>query len=529
MQTPDVIYFNGEVHAFDLDENVYEALAVKKGRIIAVGSNDTICSFQSKETRLINLHHKTVIPGFIDAHIHLFKLGFNLSYVDCRLDSIGAVRQAIWERAKMCKNQEEWIIGWGFDESLYKEGRKLNKWDFEDIKNPVYITRYCLHEAVVNEAAMRRTGITNSTEINNGIIEKDKTGEATGLLIEKAMSLAEDALPPYTEESMEKAIRLANQHLIKNGITGVHEAGMGFLIDPYMEFNVLEQMSKAGTLHVRMYLMILGEYFKDFMETHQHVGTEKLKLGSMKLFADGTLSGQTAAVMEPYKETEIKGMLLHSDAYYEEYLALAQELNKQVAIHAIGDRAIDQVLRIFEIHPRRDLRHRIEHTTLSNEMILKRMKDLHAIPIPQPLLLHMAGDMYELKDEFLENVFAVKSFVDNNLMPAGSSDAPVVDCNPLLGIYAAMTRETLTGKVIGKDQKIMLKDAIKMYTINAAHASFEEGNKGSIETGKFADFTILPEGFMQYSAEEVKQTKIEMTIINGQIIYRNSNMNHPGV
>lgn len=531
MLDPETIYYNGEIHALDRKNNIYEAIATRGGQITAVGSNEEVLRYKMARTKLINLENKTMIPGFIDAHLHIFHLGFNLSYVNCRLHSIKEVVKAIKERAKKSKNDDEWIIGCSFDESLYKEARKLNKWDFKDVKNPVYITRYCHHEAVVNESALQKTKITEETEIINGIIERNESGEATGLLIEQAMTFIENILPPYTEENMRLAVKLANDHLIENGITSAHEAGLGFLVDPYKEFKVLQEMSAEGTLNVKLYLMIMAQYFQEFTEKYEHFNSDQLTLGAMKLFADGTLSGKTAAVIDPYQDSNDRGMLLYSDEKMKKYIKIAHEMKKQVGVHAIGDRAIDQVVSIYEAvirdYPRHNHRHRVEHTTLSNIDILSRMNRINCIPIPQPTLIHTAGDVYakNIEKELLENVFSLKSFMEYELNPAGSSDSPIVDCSPLLGIYAAMTRETLKGKVIGEDQRLVLKDAIKMYTKNAAYAALEEHIKGSIEVHKFADLTVLPEGFMNYSAEEVKRTDVEMTIIDGKVMYQKKNKN----
>lgn len=511
----------------DDSDSVHEAIAIQNGRISALGSSEEILRLKSETTKLVNLNNKTVLPGFIDAHQHLFPLGFNLTYVDCRLNSIEEVVEAIEKAAEQSKTESEWIIGWGFDESLYKEKRKLNKWDFSHVENPVYITRYCHHEAVINEVAIQKANITNETVVDNGIIEKNDQNEITGLLIEKAMLLVEKELPPYTEENMTKALQLAIQKNLENGITAVHDAGLGFLIDPYKEYKVIKKLDDQGMLHLQIYLMVLAEYFNEFLEEMEHQETNNVKFGPMKLFLDGTLSGKTAAVVNPYKNSDDRGMLLYTDEELKRYVKFAHDKGKQVAVHAIGDRAVEQILSIYETvnneNPREDVRHRIEHTTLSNEKILSRMKEMKIIPVPQPALIHTAGDAYveNLEEEFIDNIFSIRQFISNGLMPAGSSDSPVIDCSPFLGIYAAMTRETVNGQVVGEKEKITLKSALKMYTINAAHASFSEQEKGTIEVGKCADLVVLPEAFMNFTAEEIKQTEVEMTVVNGQVVYEN--------
>lgn len=520
---PDIILINGDVHSLDEYNRQYEAIAVTNGKISALGLNEEILAFSKDKTTIIDLNGKTVLPGFIDAHLHLFPLGFNLSYVNCQCDSIEAVVDAIKEKAATVKTEDEWIIGWGFDESKYKEKRKLTKWDLKDIKNPVYITRYCLHEAVVNEAAMKKAQIEKDTYVTGGIIDKNERGELTGLLIEKAMKLVENVIPPRTKEEMVNAIKLANNHLLQNGFTSVYDAGLGIFNDPFKEFEVLKEACEKKFIQLNIHFMVIAEHYEQFIEQYHATSLPQLKLGAMKVFADGTLSGYTAALFKPYQSKETTGILHYSDEAMQQVMELAFKLNKQVAVHAIGDRAIDQVLRIIEQlkrqYPNYQLRPRIEHTSVSNEEIRNRMKQLQVIPVPQPTLIYLAGDMYDLDQSRLNNVFALKSFLNKDLKPAASSDAPVVDCNPFIGMYAAMKRHTLSGKSIGSDQKLNLREAVKMYTINAAYAMHEENMKGTIEKNKNADFTVLPQGFMDFTAEEVKNAAVEMTIINGKVLY----------
>ena len=198
----------------------------------------------------------------------------------------------------------------------------------------------------------------------------------------------------------------------------------------------------------------------------------------------------------------------------------------QCAIHAIGDQAIEIVLDVYEKvnkeYPRTNHRHRIEHAAITNAEIINRMKDLGVIPIPQPTLVHYAGDTYvnNLDEKLVEYIFANKTFIDHGLKPAGSSDNPIVPCSPMLGIYAAMTRETDQGNVLLPNERISLFEALSMYTKNAAFAAFEEDIKGTLEVGKVADMTILPSGFLEFKPEKIKNTKVEMTIIDGNIVYQ---------
>ena len=206
---PDLILHHGTVVTMDRDFRLAEAVAVKNGKIMATGTNEEVLQNKGPETKVIDLGGKTVTPGFIDAHQHMVNFGYNLANVNCRKSSIEEVVSAIRERAASSQ-PDEWIIGWGFDEAGFKEGRNLHKKDFEGIPNPVYIMRYCHHAAVVNERALNLAGITNETTVNNGIIEKDESGNVTGVLVEQAKRLVEEIMPPFTKELTKKAVKLAD-------------------------------------------------------------------------------------------------------------------------------------------------------------------------------------------------------------------------------------------------------------------------------------------------------------------------------
>lgn len=526
--SPDLIMHHGTIVTMDKNDRICEAIAVKEGEITAVGSNEEILAQKSRKTRFIDLEGKTLLPGFIDAHQHMFIFGFNLLYVDCRLPSIEAVVAAVKEKAEE-SGPDDWIIGWGYDEDMFKEKRKLHKSDFEGIEQPVFITRYCAHAASVNERALNMANITRHTAIQNGIIEKDEQGEPTGVLVEQAKSLVEKVMPDYTKEQMKEAIKLANNYYIKDGLTSVHEAGMGFFTDTFKEYEVLQEVNKEGNLDVRMYLMVLGDFFDEFMQDKEVSSRKdaKLRIGSMKLFGDGTLSGKTAAVSQDFKGSPgERGMLILTDEELEQRVTAAHKTGHQVAIHAIGDRTINQVLDVYEkvqtAYPKNHLRHRIEHSTITDERILMRMKKLGVIPVPQPALVYFSGDVYQknLHEPAVHHVFANKDFIDYDLKPAGSSDCPIIPASPLLGIAVAMDRTTVSGHTFIPDQRVTLQEALRMYTIYAAHAAFEEDIKGSLEAGKVADMVVLPPGFMEFSSDEIKNTEVEVTIIGGEIVYQ---------
>lgn len=527
----DLILKNGQIISLDDSMHQYEAIAVKQGRIIALGSNEKVSSLVNNDTKKINLKGKTVIPGFVDGHQHMIKTGFKLLYVDCDKKSISEVVTAIKKKASK-SNKNDWIIGVGFDDSKFKEKRMLHKEDLSEVINPVFIYHYSNHHAVANDRALELAGIKNSTkDPESGKIEKDSFNELTGVLIEKGMDPVKSVIPPVTNEELKEAIILANNHYISQGITGVHEAGIGLMTGSLREFQVYQELRKDNQIDIRIYAMFLDSFFEEISNMHLlgGYGDEMLKIGSIKLFIDGTLSGKTSATSEDYiGENAGRGIWMMDINELEEKVIRAHKLGYQVAVHAIGDEGVRAVLNAIEKaqkkYPRDDCRHRIEHAGIMNNELIKKMKELNVIPVPQPAFIYLNGDVYlkVLHPKLKNNLYRSKSFFDEGLVPVGSSDAPVISSSVMLGIYSLMSRKTTSGEVISPEESLPLVDALKMYTRNPAYSSFQEDEVGTLEIGKRGDLTILPSGFMNFTEEQVKNTLIEMTIIGGKIVYQNT-------
>jgi predicted amidohydrolase YtcJ len=527
----DLALINGQIISMDTQKNEYEGVAIKNGRIICMGSTQEIHGVIGEDTEIVDLNGKTVLPGFIDAHQHMLYLGFNLSYVNCNKESIDDLVNAIKERASV-SNPTDWIIGIGFNEVKFKEKRLPRAEDFADIPNPIFIMRYCLHTAVVNQVSLSLAGINQTTlEPMGGEIIKDRHGTVTGVLREKAVELVKKVMPSYTRQEMKKALTLANNHYVSEGITAVHEAGMGFFTDSMDEFRVFQEMTFDESIQVRIYGMVLDKFFPIFKEAGllMGFGNAKLKIGPMKMFSDGTLNGRTASVTEAYLDPAgTRGMMVLTKEELEEKVLQAHKEGYQISIHAIGDHAINQVITAYEKaltqYPRNDHRHRIEHCSVTTPLIIQRMKNLDLIPVLQPGILHIAGDVYRkvLKPHVLKGVYPIKTFFQEGICVAGSSDAPVVPSSPMFGMYVAMTRQTGENETIVPEQQISLYQAIKMYTVNAAFASFSEKDQGTLETGKLGDLVVLPQNFMSFSPEEVRDVKVEMTVIGGKVVFENN-------
>lgn len=524
----DVVMFNGRIVSMDDKKSEYEALAAKNGRIIGLGAKKDIDDWIGDPTVSIDLEGKTVLPGFIDAHQHMVNFGFYLSQVNCDVDSIGELVDAVKEKAATL-NKDDWVIGIGFNENRFREKRFPNAADFAGIPNPVYILRNCLHTAVVNQTTLQLAGINAYTpDVAGGEIVRDSRSRPTGILKEKAADIVKHILPPFTLEEIKEAITSADREYTKLGITGVHEAGMGFFTNSMNEFRAFQEMSLDRSLNVRVYGMILDSFFEHAKELKliTGFGNDKLKIGSIKMFSDGTLNGRTAFVSEEYRDPagEHGSMVISTEELEKKVLEYHRE-GFQVAIHAIGDRAILQVIAAYEkalkAFPRANHRHRIEHTTVTTPEIIERIAELELIPVPQPTFLNAAGDVYKsvLQPKVADRLKPLKTFVERGIKAAGSSDCPVVTSSPLFGIYCAMTRETKSHSVLSPNERLSLEEALQLYTVNAAYAAFAEHEQGTLEIGKFADAVVLPEGFLSFSAEQVRDTTVELTMIGGEIVY----------
>ncbi|MEC5423268.1 amidohydrolase [Virgibacillus sp. C22-A2] len=521
----DLVLENGHIVTLDDEMREHQAIAMKNGRILELDTSK-IPSLISDETKVIDLDGKTVLPGFIDAHQHMIQFGYKLLCVDCNLESISDVVSAIENKAKSAE-PDEWIIGLGFNEANFKENRMLHREDFTHIENPVMITRYCYHAAVVNQKALIVSEINESTvNPEGGEIVKDNFNRLTGELREKALDIVKASIPPLTDREIEEAIFSANNFYLTQGITAVHEAGMGHLTGELKEFRLFQKLSLNGSLDIRVYGMVLDQFFNEVADAKlvTGFGNQKLRLGSIKFFSDGTISGQTASISENYSGSDSnRGMMMMPNSELKERIIAAHKEGFQVAVHAIGDKAIELVLIAYEealeLYPRKDHRHRIEHCGIVTPEIIKRMKKLHVIPVPQPAFIYLNGDVYMdvLPDKLKNLLYPAKTFIEEGLKPAGSSDCPVITSSVLLGISSAMSRATRNGNIVSSSEQVTLVEAIEMYTKNAAYAAFEENEVGTIEIGKRGDLTILPPNFMTFSAEEVRETNVEMTVIEGDI------------
>ena len=497
-----------------------QAIAIQNDKIAKVGTNKEIEPWIRKDTKVIDLKGRTVVPGFIDTHVHVTGFGRSLAWVDLRdVQSIREIQERLKKRVQETP-KGRWIMGGGWDQERLVERRYPTRWDLDDFspENPVVFNRVCGHICVTNSKALELTGITaETTPPPGGQIDKDpNTGEPTGILRENAMDLVCKAMPPPSEEELTEAATLACQKAVEAGLTSLH-----WMIYSPIEIRIIQKFRAQNKLPLRVYLVVPVELLDPLIDLGlcTGFGDSMIRIGSIKIVADGSLGARTAALHEPYSDDPAtKGMMLYAQEELNELVAKAHKAHLQLAIHAIGDQTIDMVLtaleKALEETPRKDHRHRIEHASVLNEALIRRMKRLEVIASIQP---HFVISDFWVVDRVGPTrarwVYPFKTLLQDGIQVAGGSDCPVEPINPLLGIYAAVAREALP------QERITVDDALRVYTVNGAYASFEENVKGSIEEGKLADFVVLSHDPLTIPSSKIKDIRVETTIMGGRVVY----------
>lgn len=515
----DLILINGNIITMHPKQPTAQAVAIRHGRFAAVGTNQQILSHAGEKTKKVDLKGKTVVPGFIDAHVHGASLGQVLSQINLRdAKSIKQIQLRVRQRATEIP-EGQWILGRGWDQDRLRERRHPSRFDLDQAapSHPVLLLRVCGHIGSINSEAMKEAGIFRQTKPpKGGLIDKDsKTGEPNGVLRENALKLVFDVLPETTPEEVTDTCLRACKTMVEKGITSAH-----WIINNSAELQTLQQLDNKNLLPLRIYAVIPIELLDNLVALglSTRFGGEKIRIGSVKILVDGSLGARTAALKKPYEDApKTKGMLLYSQNKLEMLVEKAHRSNLQLAIHTIGDRTTEIVLeileKVLEKTPKENHRHRLEHVSVMNQRLLDKMGRLKVIASVQP---HFIISDFWITDRLGTSrarwTYALKSLNRETIM-IGGSDAPVEPVSPILGIFAAVARQT------AHEERLTIDQALRCYTINAAYGSFEEDIKGSIEKDKLADLIVLSKDPFKTAPEQIKQIQVEMTIISGAIVY----------
>ena len=528
---PDAIYINGKIVTVDSSFSIAEAMAVSGGKFQAVGKNAEIRKLAGSNTRVIDLHGKTVVPGLEDSHLHNAGGGPGVDLSTAR--SIADVLAAVGQRVKSVPPGEVVISNGDWHEAQLTEQRLPLRRDLDAVspQNPVVLIRGG-HEYILNSAALEKWHISKSTAApEGGQISRYPDGEPNGELVDKARTLVTLPAPKLTLEQQIENWTAQYRKLNAAGLTSVRHPGIS--LDQY---RLLQEMKRRGLLTMRLNVLLSapanpdGDKVKAFIQSSgvkPDEGDEWLRVGGMKLVADGGFEGgfMRDAYEEPYgRHGAYRGLQLIPQ---DRFTAIVKELNRlgwRVGTHAVGDAAIDEVLAGYEAanaeHSIAGKRWAIEHGFIPREEHFARMKALGLVATVQNHL-YLAGPslVRYWGPKRAAWVTPVRAYLEHGIMAASGTDASVVPYPPLWTIYHFVTRDTISGGVLGPDQKITRQEALRLSTINNAYLTFEEKIKGSIEPGKLADFVVLDEDILTVPDKRIEKMKVLMTVVGGKAVY----------
>jgi len=519
----DLIVHQANIYTVDKEFKQAEAFAVKDGKFVAVGSNKEIMA-EYEATEVIDLQGAFIYPGFIDAHAHFYGYGTGLQVADLTgADSFEElITRVVAHREK--HPGQTWILGRGWDQNLWKKKafpsrEKLDEL-FPDV--PVLLTRIDGHAALANSKALSLGGITASTALLGGkvIVERNVP---TGVLIDNAIGLVSEKIPELTASEKRTALLSAQKNCFQVGLTTVADAGLSREI-----IELMEEMQEEGSLKMRIYAMVsptpedMAYYFN-----RGPYRKDRMTVKGFKIFGDGALGSRGAALLQPYHDSpDEQGFLLSSPKDFEKLAVSMYEHDFQMNTHCIGDSTNRVLLDIYAkvLKGKNERRWRIEHAQIVNEKDVAKFGQYNIIPSVQPT--HATSDMYWAEDrlgqERMKDAYIFKELLDQNHLIALGSDFPVESVNPLYGFHAAVARKDAENWPQGgfqSENRLSREEALKGMTIWAAYANFEEDQKGSIETGKFADFVILEQDIMTEREEELRSLPVKGTYIGGERVY----------
>jgi predicted amidohydrolase YtcJ len=530
--SPNLIIVNAKVRTMEESRPTAEAVAIFGNRIIAVGSSEEIRKLAGTGTRIIDAKQQLVLPGFNDSHVHFLSGGFQLSSVDLRdagtPDEFASRIKAFAER----RPAGRWITGGDWDHERWA-GAPLPTKELIDRftpDTPVFVSRLDGHMALANSLALKLAGVTRQTpDPPGGLIVRDpKTGEPTGVLKDAAMSYVWKVIPESSFEEKLAAARAATDHAARLGVTSVQDMSAG------NDVGVYQTLLDRNELKTRVYAVSPLPAWERLARTgvRAHFGSDMLRIGGLKGFADGSLGSTTAFFYEPYKDAPETSGLAGDEMFPEgAMLGRARDADRaglQVMIHAIGDRANEQILSIFEKVTRENgaqhRRFRIEHAQHLRRDDIARFGRLKVIASMQPYHAIDDGRWAEKRIgyERAKTTYAFRSLLDAGAMLAFGTDWTVAPLDPMLTIYAAVTRRTLDGKNPNgwiPEQKITVEEAIRAYTVGSAYAEFQDGVKGSLSPGKLADVVILSRDIFKIVPNEIEKAKVVLTIMDGRVVY----------
>ena len=531
----DLILHNGRIWR-GREEGTCEALAVWQGRVLASGGNAEMLALKGDATEVIDLKGRFASPGLIDNHLHLIATGIAMGWVDATpaaAPTLDALGKAIAARAAVTP-KGNWIRARGYDQVKLDIGRHPTRQELDRIApdHPLVLTRACGHVSIANSRALALGNVSETTAVPEGGVIGVTDGKLNGFLAENAQHLVTDAMPPATTAELIEAIERAGKHLLSFGITSCMDAAVGHVAG-FAEIQAYEMAKLARRLPVRVWLTLLGDPGVSIVEDCWRAGLisgagdDMLRVGGVKIFLDGSAGGRTAWMTKPYSDEPGNfGVRMLPDSTVEEIVRDCHARGYQMACHAIGDGAIEQLVTAYEKalaeNPDPDRRHRVEHCGFSSPAQNARMRAAGILPAPQMAFIHDFGDSYVavLGEERGNASYPIGTWTRMGMKPSTGSDSPVCSPNPFPNLHAMVTRQTGKGTVMDAGEALGREEALQAYTEYGAWSQKAEAVKGRLVAGQWADIAVFDNDLINADPQTVLSgTRCVMTLLGGRIAH----------
>ena len=539
MDNMDRIFYNGQIKTLDDQYPMVSAVAVKNGIVMAVGGDEELKALAGPATEMVNLKGAFMCPGLIDSHMHLLLLSNKLRRTDIGVaKTFKECMDIMAKAAEAKKGTDGWAMGIGFNQDDWTDCNEVpTRLDLDKACGdvPAYIERACGHIATLNTKAMELMGMMNEKEGESQYkLRYFEDGTPNGVLCEDTVRLVEEYFPVPTVPEMKQLILMGANYIASKGLAGVHSDDLNLVV-PVKDMPVIlqayKELSEADELPIRVHQqcrMLNLPMIEKFCSEYK-VRTKwgkNFTIGDIKIMGDGSLGAHTAVLRGEYKNApDDHGISLHDDEELYAMFRVAHNAGYPIVVHVIGDGAMDQVVNGYELvmneNPKPNMRHGIIHCQIMDEAQQDRFVKLNLLAYAQPVFVRYDSQIVDdcVGSELAKTSYNWRRYIDLGVHMSGGSDCPVEDCDPLANLYYAVTRMGMDGKPWYPENGVTMEEALRMFTIEGAYSAFEEAERGSITIGKYADFTVLDKNIMKNPPEELLNTKVLMTVVNGKTVY----------
>ena len=539
MDNMDRIFYNGQIKTLDDQYPMVSAVAVKNGIVMAVGSDEEMKALAGPATEMVDLKGAFMCPGLIDSHMHLLLLSNKLRRTDIGVaKTFKECMDIMAKAAEAKKGTDGWAMGIGFNQDDWTDCNEVpTRLDLDKACGdvPAYIERACGHIATLNTKAMELMGMMNEKEGESQYkLRYFEDGTPNGVLCEDTVRLVEEYFPVPTVPEMKQLILMGANYIASKGLAGVHSDDLNLVV-PVKDMPVIlqayKELSEADELPIRVHQQCrmlnlpMIEKFCGEYKVRTKWG-KNFTIGDIKIMGDGSLGAHTAVLRGEYKNApDDHGIPLHDDEELYAMFRVAHNAGYPIVVHVIGDGAMDQVVNGYELvmneNPKPNMRHGIIHCQIMDEAQQDRFVKLNLLAYAQPVFVRYDSQIVDdcVGSELAKTSYNWRRYIDLGVHMSGGSDCPVEDCDPLANMYYAVTRMGMDGKPWYPENAVTMEEALRMFTIEGAYSAFEEAERGSITIGKYADFTVLDKNIMENPPEELLNTKVLMTVVNGKTVY----------